>query len=193
MGGAADPTAPDSIAFSPDGRTIAFSHTPRPVINDWPSSDISLVDVATGAVRPFAATGAAETSPLFSPDGRLLAYVVTDEPPRWAHRENIRLAPLDGGPGRTLPPSFDESPELAGFSADGTTLYFTESKGVSDLLYAQNVSTGVIRALTDEGKVVERRERQLRGAPGSASCGRRRPIRARHGRAGSQSSSAPHL
>jgi len=156
VGGAADPTAPDSIAFSPDGRTIAFSHTPRPVINDWPSSDISLADVATGAVRPFAATGAAETSPLFSPDGRFLAYVVTDEPPRWAHRENIRLAPLDvsAGPGRTLPASFDESPELAGFSADGATIYFTESKGVSDLLYAQNVSTGVIRPLTDEGKVV---------------------------------------
>ena len=107
-------------------------------------------------MRPFAATGAAETSPLFTPDGRFLAYVVSDDPPHWAHKESIRLAPLDAsaGPARTLSPSFDESPKLAGFSADGTTLYFTESKGVSDLLYAQSVSTGAIRALTETGKVV---------------------------------------
>jgi dipeptidyl aminopeptidase/acylaminoacyl peptidase len=166
VGGSPDPAAaPDSLAFSPDGRTIAFSHTVRPVINEWPSSDISLVDVATGSVRPFAATGAAETSPRFTPDGRFLAYVVTDEPPRWAHRENIRLAPLDSsaGPARTLPPSFDESPRLAGFSADGTTLYFTEAKGVSDLLYAQNLATGAIRALTDEGRVVSGANVNTRG------------------------------
>jgi dipeptidyl aminopeptidase/acylaminoacyl peptidase len=155
VGGRPDPTAPDALDWSPDGRTIAFSHTPRPIANDWPVSDISLVDVATGAVRPFAATGAAETSPHFSPDGRWIACVVTDDPPRWAHREKVRLVPLDSatGPARTLPPSFDESPEIAGFSADGKTLYFTEAKGVSDLIYAQDIATGALRALTEEGRV----------------------------------------
>ena len=155
VGGAPDPTAEDSLDWSPDGKTIAFAHTARPIVNDWPTYDISLVDVATGSLRPFAATGAEESTPRFSPDGRFLAYVVSDDPPRWAHRRNIRLAPLDpaAGPGRTLPPSFDESPEIAGFSADGTTIYFSESKGVSDVIYAQSVSTGAIRALTREGSV----------------------------------------
>jgi dipeptidyl aminopeptidase/acylaminoacyl peptidase len=155
VGGFPDPTAGDSLDWAPDGKTIAFSHTVRPIANDWPTSDISLVDVATGAVRPFAATRAEESTPRFSPDSRFLAYVVSDDPPSWAHQRNIRIAPLDAaaGPGRMLPPSFDESPELAGFSADGTTLYFTESKGVSDVIYTQNVATGAIRALTEEGRV----------------------------------------
>ncbi len=153
VGGSPDPAAPDALDWSPDGKTIAFSHTARPVANEWPSADISLVDVASGTVRPLAATGAAETTPRYSPDGRWIAYVSSDDPPRWAHQRGIRLAPADGGPARALPPSFDDSPELAGWSADGRTLYFTEARSVYDVLYAQNVETGALRALTEPGTV----------------------------------------
>ena len=153
VGGNPDPTAADALDWSPDGKTIAFSHTARPVANEWPSSDISLVDVATGAVRPLAATGASEITPRFSPDGQWIAYVASDDPPRWAHQRGIRLAPAAGGPLRALPPSFDESPDLAGWSADSRTLYFTETRGVYDFLYAQDVATGALRALTEPGQV----------------------------------------
>ena len=77
----------------------------------WPSSDISLVDVETGTSRRWPRRGAAETEPSYSPDGKWIAYVVTDDPPRWAHRRWIRLAPA----GRRRRPrpgahSFDEDP-----------------------------------------------------------------------------------
>lgn len=153
VGGNPDAGAGDALDWSPDGKTIAFSHTARPVANEWPSSDISLVDVATGAVHPLAATGAAEITPRFSPDGRWIAYVASDDPPSWAHQRGIRVAPADGGSSRALPPSFDDSPELAGWSVDGQTLYFSETRGVYDFLYAQNVKTGALRPITEEGKV----------------------------------------
>ncbi len=153
VGGVPESGAGEALDWSPDGKTIAFSHTARPVANEWPSSDVSLVDVSTGAVRPFAHTGAAETTPRYSPDGQWIACVVTDDPPRWAHRRFLRIAPAGGGPGRDLPHSFDDSPDLAGWSADGQTLYFTEAKGVYDFVYAQNMRTGAIDALTETGKV----------------------------------------
>ncbi len=143
----------ESLDWSPDGKTIAFAHTTRPVADAWPSSDITLVDVETGAARPFAHTGASEMSPRFSPDGKWIAYKTTDDPPRWAHREWIRVAPADGGEGRDLPRSFDEAQDLAGWSADGRTLYFTEGKGVYDFIYSQNVRTGAIEPLTETGKL----------------------------------------
>src|SRR5262249_49659845 len=65
----------------------------------------------------------------------------------------LRLAPAAGGPSRDLPHSFDESPEIAGWSADSQSIYFSEARHVSDVLYAQNVKSGAIRALTEEGKV----------------------------------------
>ena len=119
----------EAVDWSPDGKTIAFAHTTRPVADAWPTSDITLVDVETGASRPFAHTGASEMSPRFSPDGKWIAYKTTDDPPRWAHREWIRVAPADGGEGRDLPHSFDDAQDLAGWSADGQTLYFSEAQG----------------------------------------------------------------
>jgi Tol biopolymer transport system component len=46
--------------WSPDGKTIVFSHTRTPAPNDWTSADLSLVDVARATVKPLASTRAAE-------------------------------------------------------------------------------------------------------------------------------------
>jgi len=59
----ATPGHAQEFDWSPDGRAIAFSHAPTPGADDWTKSDISEVTVATGEVRPIAATGAAEHSP----------------------------------------------------------------------------------------------------------------------------------
>jgi dipeptidyl aminopeptidase/acylaminoacyl peptidase len=153
----------DELDWSPDGKTIAFSHRPRPAADTWPSSDLSLVDVETGTITPLAASGAAETEPSYSPDGKWIAYVVTDDPPRWAHRRWLRLAPAGGGEGRDLAHTPDEDPQIAGWSADGATLYLTEAKGVYDLLYALDVSTGRLQALTVPGAVVNGAHVSARG------------------------------
>src|SRR5687767_3488278 len=40
--------------WSPDGGRIAFSHVKSPSVNDWPSADVSIVEVASAKVTPFA-------------------------------------------------------------------------------------------------------------------------------------------
>jgi Tol biopolymer transport system component len=64
--------------WSPDGKTIVFSHSRSPVANDWTTSDVSIVDVASGRVTAFVKTPAAENSPRFSPDGKSVAVLVSD-------------------------------------------------------------------------------------------------------------------
>src|SRR5262249_46362681 len=72
-----------SFDWSPDGKPIAFTHTRTPSPNDWPTADISVVDVGSGTIKPLANTKAAEHSPLYSPDGKWIAYVASDIPPTW--------------------------------------------------------------------------------------------------------------
>jgi len=122
--------------WSPDSAAIAFAHTPTPSADDWPKSDISEVTVQSGAVRPIAATGAAEHSPHYSPDGRYLAFVRSTDPPRWATIDRIVLLTRQSGEARELPPTFDEQPRLLGWTGDSVQLLFTEARGTTSVVYA---------------------------------------------------------
>jgi len=115
--------------WSPDGKSITFSHQPTPVADDWTRSDISVVDVTSAAIKPFAATGAAEADPLYSPDGAWIAYLATKVPPTWAGASRFVVAPAAGGAQRLLAATFDEQPDLVGWRADGRGLYFSETQG----------------------------------------------------------------
>lgn len=60
--------APESPAFSPDGRYVAFS-----AINNG-VTDIYVVDVTSGALRNVTNDATADYSPTFAPDGQSLVY-----------------------------------------------------------------------------------------------------------------------
>ncbi|MET0650111.1 MAG: S9 family peptidase [Pyrinomonadaceae bacterium] len=130
--------------WSPDGKSIAFSHAKTPGANDWTTSDVSIVEVASGKVAVFANTPAAEMSPLYSPDGKSIALLVSEAPPRWAQSGLIQIFPAGGGPPRALSASYDGQPNVAGWSADGRRLYFSEAKGTGTQLYAVDVAAGKI-------------------------------------------------
>ncbi|HEX7958227.1 MAG TPA: S9 family peptidase, partial [Pyrinomonadaceae bacterium] len=133
--------------WSPDGKAIVFSHSKSPLANDWTTSDVSVVEVSTGRVTVFAATPAAELSPAYSPDGKSIALVVSDNPPRWAQSGLIQIFPAAGGPPKSLAASYDGQPSVAGWSADGRRIYFSEAKGTGTQLYAVDVAANRIEEL----------------------------------------------
>lgn len=118
--------------WSPDNKTIVFSHTRTPRPEDWPTADLSLVDVVSGTVKPLVRTRAAEFSPLYSPDGRWIAYVASDDPPTWGGDATVHVIPAQGGAPRQLAETFDRFgrySDLVGWSADGQRLFYTEARG----------------------------------------------------------------
>jgi dipeptidyl aminopeptidase/acylaminoacyl peptidase len=128
------------LDWSPDSLYIAVAHQPTPDADDWTRSDISEVTVETGAVRPVAVTPAAEASPHYSPDGRYLAFLRTTNPPRWAGAERIVLLQRQSGALRELPPTYDEQfGSLLGWTSDSSRVLFSESKGITRLLYTMPV------------------------------------------------------
>ena len=130
----------DSFDWSPDGSRIAFGHTKTPVANDWTTSDVSIIDVASGNITPLAQTPAAENSPLYSPDGRSVAILSSDIPPRWAQSGVIQIFSATGGQPKSLAATFDGQPGLAGWSADSKRIYFSEAKGTGTQIYSIDVA-----------------------------------------------------
>jgi len=121
----------DDFEWSPDSRTIAFTHQPSPAADDWTRSDVSLVDVATATVRPLAASPAAESQPTWSPDGRQIAIAISDAPPTWSGRSRVHVVPAEGGPSRPLALTADEYPQIVGWVKDGGRIVVLEARGTA--------------------------------------------------------------
>ena len=146
---------PGRFDWSPDGRSIVFTHQPTPHVDDWPRGDVSIVDVDTAAVRALASSGASETDPFFSPDGRSVALVVSDDPPSWAFAARIAVVSRDGGTPRALALTHDERPDLLGWSADGRRVIFTETRGTVNRVSAAPVDGAAIVDLTPADVMVD--------------------------------------
>src|SRR6185503_16676031 len=119
---------PGHFDWSPDGKWIAFDHQPTALVDDWPKGDISLVEVATGNVKPLVATPAAEADPSFSPDGGSVAYEASDVPVRWGGASRIQVVAAAGGAPRALAATFDERPDLLGWTQDGSRVIVSETQ-----------------------------------------------------------------
>ena len=113
--------------WSPDSKSIVFTHAASPRVNDNVYSDVSLVNIITGKVEPIAATGASESDAMFSPDGRSIAYFVSEEPVVWGGRTIVRIVQVSGGGSTELAGTPNEPGILLGWSADGKFIYTGEA------------------------------------------------------------------
>jgi dipeptidyl aminopeptidase/acylaminoacyl peptidase len=137
----------EAFDWSADGSNLVFSHTKTPGANDWTTSDVSIIEVASAKITALANTPAAEMDPIYSPDGKSIAVLVSDNPPRWAQTGVIQIFSATGGQPRSLVASYDGQPDIAGWSADGKRIYFTEPKGTGTLIYALDVAANRIEEI----------------------------------------------
>jgi dipeptidyl aminopeptidase/acylaminoacyl peptidase len=142
-GGRYDDSEP---AFSPDGRSIAFTsnRTEEPDSND--DSDIFVADAIPGsAPRRLSSAGTADGSPAWSPDGRWLAWVERGELEKiYYATSHVAVAPAAGGEPRALTRELDRNVYSPRFAADGgSVLFYYEDHG-NQPLGAVSLAGGVV-------------------------------------------------
>src|SRR5258708_22382116 len=123
-------TGPDNVGafdWSPDSRRIAYETRPTPDADDARKADLYEIDLETNVARGIANTPATESSPKYSPDGRYLAFVRSNLSAKRIDGSRIVLLTLADLQSRELPPTADESPNVAG-GADAA-LPVTERRG----------------------------------------------------------------
>lgn len=136
------------LDWSPDSAAIVFSHQRTPKV--FEQNDISVVPAQGGELKRLAATAAQETDPRFSPDGQTIAYSVTDDPPSWGFTSWVRIIPAAGGQPRPLAATFDEQPNILGWSADGRTIVVQETHGTVSRISSLPADGGAPAAITPE-------------------------------------------
>ena len=136
--------------WSPDGRHIAFGHTTTPELNDWTTSDLSVVDIDSGEVSALRATTAAEMSPVYSPNGEKIAFVSTVDPASWLRDGFVALMDTDGSNFTPLASTPDESPTIIGWLNDRELLVF-EGLGTQYALYKLPVNGAPAKRFDTDG------------------------------------------
>ena len=127
-----------SPAFSPDGRTLAFSA--------WKGghNDIYLYNLDTGAVRNLTNDDLYEGAPVFSPDGKsIVASIVLG-----GYAKLFRIE-LDD-PGKRIQLTQGEWNDTdAVFSTDGKRIYFSSDHGGINNIYGLDLASGQISQYTN--------------------------------------------
>jgi dipeptidyl aminopeptidase/acylaminoacyl peptidase len=141
--------------WSPNGRTVVFSHSLSPKANDnYTVADLAIVDVETGHVSDLATSGARETAPRYSRDGQWIAFNKSDDPMTWAFMSDVHIIAPDGTGERALHQTFDRQPNIVGWSADDRSILVSESRGTISQLSAVPVDGGAPRDISAADRMV---------------------------------------
>jgi dipeptidyl aminopeptidase/acylaminoacyl peptidase len=125
----------NAFDWSPDGKQIAYSYGKSPEVNDNVYSDISLMDVETGAIKSIAKTNAGETNPQFSPDGKHIVYYCTADPVDWSGPRHARMYSVADGKTWRLKATPDENGGIIGWTPDGKNVLWSEANRTLSSVY----------------------------------------------------------
>ncbi len=136
----------DDLEFSPDGRTIAIGHRPRPQIDAFPEADVSLVDSRSGDRRPLVREAGSDGLGFWSPDGEALLITTPRGASDWYG--NSRLAKVDVASGQieTLTEFFDEDAFPVAWSEHHGVI-FGASQRTARRVFQLTTKGGAARAL----------------------------------------------
>lgn len=125
-----------NFEWLPDGESLAITHQPRPLAEDWTKSRLALTPsyveepLGVDELKDIALVSSWMGKMKASPNGEYIACATGDQPPRWAFSNRVVLYPIKGGEAVTLADTPDSQPGLIGWTGDGEGVLVHEAEGV---------------------------------------------------------------
>jgi dipeptidyl aminopeptidase/acylaminoacyl peptidase len=136
-----------AFAWAPDGARIAFDHQANASPASSGSSDISVVTVADGAVRPLVTQGGPDSHPVWSPDGARIAFETAMASPDFYYtNRRIATVPAGGGAPSVLTAAFDEDPSIVAWTSGA--IFFSASQRTYSSLFRLDPGSKAIAKLS---------------------------------------------
>jgi dipeptidyl aminopeptidase/acylaminoacyl peptidase len=143
------------IAFSPDGREIAFvSNRDGRDREAWTTNkDVWIVPTTGGAAAKLTPNPAADETPVWSPDGRSIAVRAQRRPGFESDRWYLDIYDRAAGSKRTVFDAPDLSVSEFAFSPEGTSIWFTAADRGTENLYVVPTAGGTPRLVAKGGAI----------------------------------------
>ncbi len=136
--------ARSQISWAPDGKTIAVTVAPNPILNDESYSHVALIDVATGHMRYLTTHDAWESGALWSPDGSHIAYADAAGDPQVNLVEAYVTQP-SGGDGTEISAPIDRQVSQIAWARDSQSLFVVAPDHTTLAMYRAALNGGVQR------------------------------------------------
>jgi dipeptidyl aminopeptidase/acylaminoacyl peptidase len=145
-----DPDA--NLAWSPDGRVIAFAEKPSPRFDDDYESDLYVVSVDGGETRPLVVRPGMDMRPVWSPDGERIAFRSSFGSLDRFGDHGLSLVGARGGAprdvGRHFEGGFLDGPYTYAWTFDGRAVLFLGADSLGTTLFALDAARGTTRRVS---------------------------------------------
>jgi dipeptidyl aminopeptidase/acylaminoacyl peptidase len=139
------------FAFSPDGKELAFTRNPDPMVVTSTNNEIYVIPVTGGTPKNITENPADDCQPLYSPDGQSIAYLRMQRPGFEADQKQLVLYERSSGKRINLTNGFDYSVNEVAWSPDSKTLFFNADDKSNESIFKITVATKKIETLVDKG------------------------------------------
>jgi dipeptidyl aminopeptidase/acylaminoacyl peptidase len=136
------------FAWAPDSLRIAFSATTTPDLSASGTSDIYVLNTSNRSTQRIVDTPGPDVNPRWSPDGSKIAYQ-TAAGREFFYYANSRMAIVASGGGspRIVSDTFDESPQLIDWAANG--IYFSSQQRTASHLFRLDEMNGRVSRVSE--------------------------------------------
>lgn len=140
--------------WSPDGKLIAYTRQPNPLINTSLYTDIEVMDVASKKVIFSVKNSSVDNFATWSPDSKKILYTssLNDSTSYYYKNSQLLMAELQGGKTTRLAQDFDEN--IGGLSWNSSGIFFAAFQRTKRQLFRIDPTTGQTKAISPANEIL---------------------------------------
>lgn len=111
------------LSWSPDGSELAISRAAGSGLDALHATDLHLLSMRDGSLRPLVVRPGHDNNPRFSPDGKSIVFTSAGGVGHWLTEFDLHVVPARGGTPRKVSAGYDRTPDGYGWTADSRGLW----------------------------------------------------------------------
>ncbi|MFL6248605.1 MAG: S9 family peptidase [Thermoanaerobaculia bacterium] len=138
------------LSWSPDGSEIALARANGTGLDALHSTDLHILSLRDGTIRPLVVRPGHDRNPRYSPDGKSIAFTSAGGAGHWLVEFDIYVIPSAGGTPRKVSAAYDRTPEGHEWTEDGRGLWIEGPYDLSAQISRINIDgSGFTKVLSE--------------------------------------------